>query len=407
MKRILIIIDYNQSYLEPFVQILHEEAEVFLINFAYENEVKSDYFLRFGKFIFWKDFRNAQDLIEKIKPNKVIFFELETLNQVALNVVCKKKKIQTVFCDHGLQDIRVNEQHESISHSNHSNLKLFKIRKHLNNNPINVWKNRRFFTSTINNLNDPEPREFLVHYKKIRLKNSIHSTYIKINNQFLYPNEYYCFSPKNYKFHEFLNHKSNIPVRFFGIPEFDYLAGLQKKNTSEYLIYIDQPFCQKRLYGWDQETKIKWISDLSLLCERKGMTLYIKKHPKELDSLWKEIKRKNENIILDNSDFTKFLSRSNCILGFNSTLLLPLSALPRTAVFCIQKHPDNTENIIDFFVNEGVAGWVKNFEDLSSKIDKLDENILYQGGYKDQFISNWLYRFDGNSSQRLKDLYLS
>lgn len=397
-RTLLFIIDYNQDYLLKYITPISSDVNLYFIHYASPKERKSNSFLHHGKIIYWKDFKHASHLISLIKPLKVVFFELETLNQVALNAVCKSKGIKTIFCDHGLSMISSTV---AIDTEKKRNRIKFNLHKYLRF-PIDRIKNRLFFNRTCQASNK-EVKKFLKKYKEIRLSNTIYQTFMKISNEQLRPSEYYSISPKNHEFHQYLDNNANIPVRYFGLLDFDQMTSLKEDQEKKYVLYVDQPYAKMKLFGWNNSRKKKWIESINNWCQLKGLQLIIKKHPREDRMLWDSIK--NDNIKYPQDEYVDYLPNTSIVIGFNSTLLASLAAIQHLALFCVYRHPDGSTNEIDFFVKEGIADWVTNIEDLSEEI--ILNTISKQQKNKSVFRENWLYNTDEKASDRLKALYLS
>src|SRR5688572_32206261 len=106
-RRLLIVGDYNRKdFVEAFCKCKND-FEFYFIEYALRSEVKADYYKAYGKAIFWKDFNNAYSLLKEIKPDKVIFFFIESYNHAALNVACKNLKIPTYHLEHGFRDYKL------------------------------------------------------------------------------------------------------------------------------------------------------------------------------------------------------------------------------------------------------------------------------------------------------------
>src|SRR5690606_24139623 len=57
--------------------------------------------IQFSSIIYWTDFLTPADLLNKVKPDKIIFYEIIDLRQIALIVSSKAHKVRTIFLEHG------------------------------------------------------------------------------------------------------------------------------------------------------------------------------------------------------------------------------------------------------------------------------------------------------------------
>ncbi|MEP1094449.1 MAG: polysialyltransferase family glycosyltransferase [Cyclobacteriaceae bacterium] len=395
-RNIIIGIDYNQEYLAEFVKCIDKELNVYLIHYSSPSESSSTLFEKYGSILYWKDFHGAYDLLEKLDPFKVVFFELETLNQVALNVACKEKKIKTVFCDHGLSLMEPSLKLDRVMKPQ-MKFSFSKFKR----NPFHVVRNRLFYVYTVKNASK-KGANFLKEFKNIRLENSILQTYLEVDDKLLYPTEYYCISPENYKFQSSLNKDSDIPVSYFGFLDFDHMFHVTQAKNKKHLLYIDQPYAKGKLFGWSVQTKAIWIDELAIWCDQNDFDLVVKKHPRESEEVWKAVTHSNINYT---NDLISYLPSTQIVVGFNSTLLVSLAALDHIVLFCVRFHPDGNENETEIFINEGVANWI---DGVTSLVDKKDIHSIWQKqrSNKSNFCERWLYKKDGNSARRLKELYL-
>ena len=60
----------------------------------------------FKEIFFWDQFVSPRLLLKKIKPDKIIFFEIIDQRQIALIVAAKKRNIITFYLEHGAANSR-------------------------------------------------------------------------------------------------------------------------------------------------------------------------------------------------------------------------------------------------------------------------------------------------------------
>ena len=398
---IIVVIDYNKQYLHYFFEELYEKANLFFLFYSYPHEVRSHSIEKYGKILFWIDFKDSFELITKVAPKKIVFFELETLNQVCLNVAAKNKKILSFFVDHGIQDYDISIKANNYTKEKKSSQKP-KILKLLKYSPIDLLKNRLFFQKTTNQLPSKE-RAFLKQYKKVRLANTIFDTFKIIKSDYLLPSTFICFNPSNLNFYEQLYQKSLDNVKYIGFPEFDNYyfptasADKLKWSDKEFVLFIDQPYVHFQYYGWTYDLKKDFLNSLHTLAKQQNKRLIIKKHPRETD-FW--IKVTEECKFLLTEDTTEILENISSVLGYNSTLLLPFAAANDIRIQILDNHPNSDDNIESHLVNSGVANYFRG--------DFSDSKYVEQQNKKKQhFIKDYLYKFDGKANERLNTILLS
>ncbi|MCB9626409.1 MAG: hypothetical protein H6725_03455 [Sandaracinaceae bacterium] len=342
---------------------------------------------------------------------RIVFFELETLNQVALNAVARDAGITTVFCDHGIQDMQISQQVQrlGLGHAPTATPLLTRL-VHARRRLLPAVGDRLFFVRSLL-MAKRELAGFLRRYRDVRMASTIFDTYERIHEAHLYPTEYLCISARNYEFHRTMNHGwSDARVSYFGLPEFDELSGAAAERDPHAVLYVDQPYCHQQKYGWTPENKLAFLAQIARAVTERGFALLARPHPREGD-FWKAHKVEIEALgiaVVADTDRLRAMRSAGVVLGFNSTLLLPLAASEDVAVFCLHMHPDPRFAPSPMFVDAGVAHWVHTDDDL---VEALAPGNLHltreeQNRHKATFIREWMYAFDGRCGERFEGLVL-
>lgn len=345
--------------------------------------------------------------MDLIKPQKVIFFFIESFNHVALNVACKVKNIPTYHLEHGVRFSvqfyqKLNQQfnHEKNPASFISGIKNFRM-------VVDKYRNRRFYTKTI--LESPiQEREFLKHFFLIRKENSIFKTFQLIKSNLRLPDTYISFSPYIFNFHKELEQlPDDYPVKFIGIPQFDNLSLYQYEHQlGENVLFIDQPLHEQSIFGWTQELKKKYLKQLAQCTTTLNLHLFIKPHPLNDLSIYQEWEG-DTNVTILQGNWHQEVKKINTVLGFTSTLLLPFIAMKNKNCFLLEMHPEpGNEPYSQFLLNSKACHAVLDFNDLSGRLNNWQYWNEEQGKHKNRFIHNYMYKFDGKASERLKQILL-
>ena len=409
MKRKLLLVgDYNRNDFIYVAKLLAKDVEFYFIEFLNKKELKNNDCLQYGKVIYWKDYKSAYDLLEKLKPEKVIFYFIESYNHVALNVACKVNQITTYHLEHGLRFSLAYYELGNNSVSVEKQNVSFPIRLNNISNSLDKFKNRQFYKNTI--LKSPkEERLFLEKYFSIRSCNSIIHTFKVLKNILRLPDQYISFSPIIFNYHKELEELAdNYPVNFIGIPQFDdFVKWKHLKNSGSNILFIDQPLHEQPIYGWSKEGKIDFLQSLSHCVTSLGRKLFIKPHPLNDISIYHSVKE-NSMVELIHSEWDNVVTDINTVLGFSSTLLLPFMAMDHICCFTWEQHPVMIdEPYSQFLINSNACNAVFNFDELKLNIQNRDHWYPLQKSNKDQFVKKYMYKFDGKSSDRLKDILLS
>lgn len=411
MKNIIIVGDYSRDDFIYVAKILKGKFEVYFLEYFDESHEINTAYSKWGKAIYWKDYKNAIELIDTVQPALVLYYFIESFNHVALNVACKFRGIKTFHLEHGIR--------------------YYEIQKYYNQSPNNsiappVWdrlkkltefrklrsriKGRLFYHNTAKNL-PAEYKNFLEEYFKVRKAKNIFETFEQVKNPLRIADQYISFSPEIYKFHKESDHlPGDYPVSFIGCPSFDYLADcMQNAQEAKDIVFIDNAFESQDLFGWTKENKKQLLSHLVTLSQKLNKRLLIKAHPYSADEVYADVKDSNlASLIYRDEDFKEAILSSAIVIGFYSTLLMPLMALPYTTCFSLEMHPMAPGiKLSSFLVNTGAIEEIISWEELETKIGNLPALHQQQVSKKREFIDNWLYKFDGRSGERLKHILLS
>lgn len=404
---ILIVGDYNRNDFLYVAKIMHEYCNIYFLEYAHHSEVKSEEYKKYGKDIFWSEYKNAAQLLEDIKPKIVLFYFIESFNHVALNATCKYFGIKTYHIEHGIRNYEMLEANiDKIAREEKP--KLLNVLGKLRNVRSRI-KSRLFFQNTVTILPDLY-RGFLKTYFRVRSSESVFDTFRKIKDPLRVADVYISFSQKVFEFHQKSDHlSSGYPVYFTGIPGFDFLNDLQKHGPSaEHILFVDNAFEVQHLFGWDEENKIQFLNQLALFAENKQKKLWIKPHPYANQQVYNTLRKKQHVWFVENEN-SLVASIKDCkiILGFYSTLLMPLMAMNHTVCFSLDLHPAKLlHKPARFLIETGALKEVNSWDDLSHALDKLESVHQEQIQCKKLFIDQWMYKFDGQSSERLKNILL-
>ena len=126
MKENLIIVgDYNRIDFLYVARVMHEHYNIYFLEYTHGGEIKSCQYKKWGKAIFWGDYKDAIDLVDQIKPKMVVFYFIETFNHVALNVTCRYKGIRTYHMEHGIRNYEMLQANFEVFIKNEQYKKLW------------------------------------------------------------------------------------------------------------------------------------------------------------------------------------------------------------------------------------------------------------------------------------------
>ncbi|WP_147294149.1 polysialyltransferase family glycosyltransferase [Pontibacter diazotrophicus] len=407
MPNILIVGYYNRKdYLDLFKGCLGY-CKFYFIDYASKKEISNDFYKTYGEAVFWGDFKNATELLLHVKPHKVVFFFIESYYHVLMNLACQEHGIPTYLIDHGIRDININIRFEThlitqASTTSPSSYikKLLQFKERL--------KARYFLRNSVNALSKANSDFFWIFYR-IRKNNGVIATLNKIASPLRVANAYISFSPKVYEVHKLHDHLPNDKrVHYIGIPSFDHLAGQKPAFVKKpQIVFLDQGLAVRRFFNWNKENYRQFLEAFANICTNAGYQLLVKLHPIQPHTdvqLWNSF----QNVkVIDNEELTLQLPYTQLIIGFFSTYLLPLMALPFTTVLTLENHPIGKINVSKSFIEAGVAHPIYNLEELHGILQDVEALHQKQLPNKAKFTEEWMYKFDGKAGERLRDILLS
>jgi hypothetical protein len=391
LKTILLVWGYDRKgWIAPFEELREEFNFVYLRFISPSNEPRS--FTNERK-IYWSDYKNAYEVLEDVKPDKVVFMSISTGLDIALNIACKNKNICTFILQHGMfttyDDYRQREiKYKSLSKTEEETI------------PVKGFSSLSFFKNGLKIHDYPKLLKIPLYFYLVK-KQSVLFASRHVRFLFRKPDYYICYTLKNATIHFEVDSPNKDKVLIIGNPEFDNFV--KKWNSipyidSNYYLHIDQAFAGnsfgERLVTAEQ--MVAFILRLNDFCKNKGAILKIKLHPENYASSWLP---SNDNIeyIRDTSEIEKLIKNAKGCFGFFSTLLIPAIYYNKVVLFRIsnsnfQKHMNNLKlvSVLNFF-NFGLSDI--NFD----TIFKQPENLSV-------FESDYFYILDGRAVERLKNV---
>ena len=189
-----------------------------------------------------------------------------------------------------------------------------------------------------------------------------------------------------------------------GQPRYDYLYDMvrsmdkdkflkEKKLKHPLIVWISQ-------FGYPQSENRMNIDCFMHLIESIPVNLFIKPHPSETDlSIYQPLLLHKNVVLSKDINLYKLLNVCDLIITKNSTTAMEAAALNKPIIVLnLSGEPDAVD-----YVQEGIALGVYNKEELIPTVKRLleDDSILCRR--RDEYVSRYLYKMDGRSSQRVAD----
>ncbi|GAB3197959.1 hypothetical protein ABID22_000693 [Pontibacter aydingkolensis] len=406
--KIIFVGDYSREDYVGLLEAAKGYCEFYFLFYASANEEKSSLYKAYGKAIYWKDFKSAQQLLKAISPDKVVLLYIESYNHVVLNLACRSAGVPTYLLEHGLRADYVFGFDPQISPGQENTLRNQATRYYqIARDFIPRIKSRRFLNQSIKQLS-PNDQQFVNQFIEIRSKHNYLDTFRQIHSEKRLADNYIGFSSKileAFEAHEAPYFGGN--VNLIGIPYFDKLALLKPEAQTKSILLIDQPLAEQGLLQWTKKYKEEFAAGLAAICIKQGYQLYIKPHPKQKTSLWDKLERQGQCIVIDDEKLRQLAPVIPVVLGFYSTYLMPFAAYTHTTVITYEKHPAGKYFLSKPLVDAGVAHPIHTLEELNIILPDPEKLHQRQLPNKVRFTEEWMYKFDGKSGERLRDILLS
>jgi hypothetical protein len=372
--------------------------------FNYGLEAHPEYFAPYGALRFWHEFKDANALLDAVRPDRVVFLYISSLNQVALKVAAQARGIPTLHLEHGFR-LRFSEPlHRTLlARQTGARFNLVKLRREL----PHIVRNHAFFLRSVARTRAPVRRELLAYGFESYARGLSVDTRLRYG-RLRQPDHYIAFSPEIFEFHreqDALTAQDMKKVTFIGLPQFDSLCNLPNETIDPHnVILIDNRNHEGNIFGWTLEFRREWVKKLNQTTQDLGLKLFVKEHPGDASKSWAPYVARGEVELIDHTRLRELLPKTRLILGGFSTMQLPLIVLPHTVFLALEIHPEKGHVASDQFVDAGVVSAVEDFEDLRAKLTDWKRLAAEQSQHKEAFTQRFLFKMDGKAGARLRDI---
>lgn len=401
--KLLIIVDPERPDFYSYFNELEPYAELSLLWFIKEKDfVKPKGNIHFTNFYFWDAYATPKDLIKKVQPDKIIFFEVLDQRQISLVIAANAMKVPTIYLEHGAaghRETALNRSEEGILKNLKENkLKFYKDR--LVHNSVDMLKVKRFYYSVLNDVSLASK----VKFTRLPVQGLLFNPNKTLRlNKFpeRLPKQCILFSKANQNQFELYTGVTDKEAITEGVPMFDkyYRSSPEKKN---HVVYIEHPYLEEFMHGWTEEHHRHIAEELRKLWKTRPEKLYIKLHPFSKKARWDAYFDEHDNIeVIQEGDFTDLFLSAKIILSYSSSLLTALLCAKKNCVL-LGWHPSPAILGVDYSQYQichkslSIDGLKLNFEKY------LAENkcIVNDEGYVD-FLKYFNYPFDGKAKDRV------
>lgn len=390
-KKILLVWWYDrQDLIAPYLEMKDElDITVLFYRFPHQETKEVAESLPFRR-IYWLDYLSPYHLLKDIQPEKVLFFGIESVLTISLIAAAKIKNIPTAYISHGLRGdlnevIKLDSQPISIERYQKSNKNYNEKKWHTLVFLFLVFSLKKL--SSVKLIFEVLRSEFKYKNTFERLQ-SIKSKWRKVD-------QYYLYAPENAILMQELDHPDSKNIFYTGPFIIDSLFKEFKEaaqvNSKDYWLLIDQP-----IYTFTTEQKIEFYQKLVNVAQANNKNLVVKLHPMDYE---KDLNISNIQWIKTNNNMTQLIMESCGILGFFSTMLLPIICYKKCILF-----ETNSTSLVKKWEDIQVVKRV-NLESFQEKDINFDGLIIDEKS-RNKFIQQFVVHMDGQCTQRLKSLIL-
>lgn len=398
MKKTKILLNWDttrKDLLEPFI-FLKDDIEFIIIWGEDKNSTANHPFRQ----IYFRDFKTPYQLLKEIRPDKIVFFNIDSFPQIALNLAARNSRIPTYVMHHGIHhsdNLEISKQNEKYGLN--KKLKL-----------INNISSLLFYFSALKIKNTDQLYKY-IYFAWVRKRRNILIAMKKCVFNARLPDYYINLSPHNAIIAKIIDNVStDNKFLYIGHPFFDNilnkLRDLKRRQVNvpeNYFLLIDFPNLNHLLHSKiiTLEKKMVFYQRLSALAKSMGCRLKIKLHPFGFDSPYNY---KDENVdLIYEADMACLIHGARECFSFFSTLLIPVIYHRKYCyVFQIGEELQFQKELVKLGVARILDSDCFGREDIFNQPGDEISHSAYE-----TFIDRYLYYTDGNATERLKNILLN
>lgn len=397
--RIIVVSDpKRRDFYNYIVDNLGKEHEIFLLWHYKKTETDSLPYGENTKLLYWKDYFTPKTLLQKVRPDRVLFFEAIDFWQIPLIIACHEFKVTSFFIEHGVGnsiDMVVARFSEVLSHGKRM---LYYLKK-LVFGFLRAVRSRIFFMSASKYLSEFDRSKYLKLVLYYKMFTPIHAlSQLKFRRRT--PHFAILFNRNNIDPFIYYNEIERENIFTGGVPFFDKYF-LRKLLNKEHMIFIEHPYLEFKMFDWTDSFHESIARTLEHFAITNGIKIIIKLHPRSNFSNWSRYKLHSLIDIKQSEDLTEEMLSAKLVLGYSSTLINALIICKKNIVL-LGWHP-KSQIEGDDFSKTGLCHVSFHRQDLFEKYKTWVANNLSlknDEAYQD-FIAEYNYPFDGKATERL------
>jgi hypothetical protein len=353
---------------------------------------------------FWKDYLTPDALLSSIKPDKIVFFEIIDQRQIALIVTANAKGITTFYLEHGAApdtDIALERLKPSLNfYKQRSGYVMNRFLFNLGE----VLRTKYFYFSSVRFLTSIGSIVKFIRLPFNMQWNTPNKTLLKIKFSERIPKYGITFNEANFEEYKLFTGAKSESARYTGLPMFDSYFQPKSNSTEGGVVYIEHPYLESDLFGWNEIHHKKVASTLFRFATQTKTPVLIKLHPRSDLKRWRSYNLQSEFFeVVQQGDFTNQYLSAKIILGYSSSLITGLICAKKNIVL-IGWHPKPKIYGADFS-KTGLCHTSLNINELFTNMNEWMHNnlIIQQPDLHNNFLKKYNHPFDGMAGSRVID----
>lgn len=398
--RILLIVSPDR---EDFYNYLkQDEQSEYLLLWHEKKEIDQKKYSFFRQEFYWSDYATPLALIQSIKPDKIVLFEIIDQRQMALIVTANAKGITTFYLEHGA----AADKDTALERSK-ATLDFYKKRGGYILNRLffglgSLLKTKFFYFSAVRFI-----KSFTSRIKYIRLPFAMqYATPNKALKRISFPERipYYAITFNENNFEEYQLYTNTDPQNalYTGVPMFDSYYQPKSIVAEKTIVYIEHPYLESDLLDWNEAFHKKIAETLFRFANETKTPVLVKLHPRSDLKLWQSYNLQSEYFeIVQQGNYTNRYLAASIILGYSSSLITGLLCAKKNIVL-LGWHPQPRIFGSDFS-KTGLCHTSMNMQDLFTQMDFWLKNNLtiQQTDLYNNFLKKYNHPFDGRAAERV------
>ncbi len=378
-------------------------ADFYILFFVTEKEsqgVQLPSFIK-GQY-YWSDYQTPKDLLEKINPLKIVFFEILDQRQISLIVAANYYSYTTFYLEHGAAgDKETARQRSEVGKLKHVFFnRIPNVANKLTISFSDAFLVKKFYFSNLHLLKGVSKKKYAKLPLLMLSKKPNKALMLCIFPERI-PQKCILFNHTNFEEFQLYTGVNEERVTMDGVPFFDKYY-TDQNDISGPIVYIEQPLLEEEVCGWTPNHHQKIAFALKNFAEQLKEKIIVKLHPRSRKQIWDSYSLKSEYIdIVTNGDYTDMYLKSKLILGYASSLINGFVCAKKNVVL-LGWHPEPHVFGADFS-KYSLCHLSLNINDLKLKFEYWINNNQAEinENRHEAFLREFNYPFDGKATERV------